>query len=318
MRRRMVGVLILVLAGALPGAPGERVVYGQAPHGEHSHPSGEASKPSETATPPASASGQVPRRLTMEELHRAGGVPRGWRFMLPSGDAARGKQVFADLECYKCHAVKGEGFPAPSGEAGKVGPELTGMGGHHPAEYLGEAILAPNHVIVLGPGYTGVDGLSIMPSFADSLSVTQWLDLVAYLKSLTAGGDEAHRADVVRERVAGEYRIRLIFAAGHGHHGAGSGGHLMAFITDREVGEPVPYLPVVAIVAAAGRPLQRVRLAPMVSERGFHYGADIVLPEQMQRVTLSIGASTMQTAGPHKNRFKKPVTAAFEWRPAGH
>jgi mono/diheme cytochrome c family protein len=325
MRPHLGGLLILALASALLGTPGDRVAYGQAPHAGHGRPAGDAPQPQEPAE------GKQPRRLTMEELHRAGGVPRGWRFMLPSGDAAKGKAVFADLECYKCHTVKGEGFPASSGEAGKAGPELTGMGGHHPAEYLAEAILAPNHVIVLGPGYTGTDGLSIMPSFADSLSVTQWLDLVAYLKSLTAGADDSHPADVVRERVAGEYRIRLIYAAGHGHHGSESGGHgahahaapaarghLMAFITDREAEEPVPYLPVTAIVVAAGRPLQRVRLAPMVSERGFHYGADVVLPEQMQRVTLSIGASTMQAAEPLKNKFKKPVTAVFDWGPAGH
>jgi hypothetical protein len=326
MGRRPVVLLIIALALALHGTPGERAVHGQAPHAGHGQPAGDSAKPQAPAEAPQ------PRRLTMEELHRAGGVPRGWRFMLPSGDAVKGKQVFADLECYKCHTVKDEGFPASSGEAGKVGPELTGMGGHHPAEYLAEAILAPNHVIVLGPGYTGADGLSIMPSFADSLSVTQWLDLVAYLKGLTAAGGEAHGSEVVRERVAGDYRIRLIYATGHGQHGAAPGGHsgapthaapaaqghLMAFIIDREVEEPVPYLPVTAIVAAAGQPLQRVRLVPMVSDRGFHYGADIVLPEQMQRITLSIGIANMLMTGSLKTRFKKPVSAVFDWGPAGH
>jgi len=317
---RRVGLLLIAVAWALLGPPAERAVHGQAPHAGHGQPAGDAAKPQTPAETPQ------PRKLTMEELHRAGGVPRGWRFMLPSGDATKGKQVFADLECYKCHTVKGEGFPAASGEAGKVGPELTGMGGHHPAEYLAEAILAPNHVIVLGPGYTGPDGLSIMPSFADSLSVTQWLDLVAYLKSLTGGGEDTHGADVVRERVVGDYRIRLIYSTGHGQHGAAHGGahahagqgHLMAFITDREVEEPVPYLPVAAIVAAAGQPLQRVRLAPMVNDRGFHYGADIVLPEQMQRITLSIGTANLLTGGSVKNRFRKPVSAVFDWGAADH
>lgn len=325
MGRRPVGLLIVALAWTLLGAPGERAVHGQAPHAGHGQP---AAGGSESPTPAA----REPKRVTMEELHRWGGVPRGWRFALPSGDAAKGRQLFADLECYKCHAVKGESFPAASAEAGNVGADLTGMGGKHPAEYFAESILAPNHVIVQGPGYTGPDGLSIMPSFADSLSVTQWLDLVAYLRSLTTGGDAPHEGEVERERVAGEYRIRLVYATGSGPHGtqpaqgAGAhahgapraGGHLMAFITDREFEEPVPYLPVVVIVAAAGRPLQRVRLAPMVSERGFHYGADLALPEQMQRMTVSIGASAMQTAGSMKNRFKKPVTAIFDWGPAGH
>lgn len=68
------------------------------------------------------------RRVTSEELHRLGGVPRGWRFSLPAGDPARGRGVFAGLECYKCHALEGETFPAVSRGDTDVGPELTGMG----------------------------------------------------------------------------------------------------------------------------------------------------------------------------------------------
>ena len=56
------------------------------------------------------------KRVTMDELHRGGGVPRGWKFTLPSGgDAAKGKQLFADLECYKCHVIKDAGFPPGGG-----------------------------------------------------------------------------------------------------------------------------------------------------------------------------------------------------------
>jgi len=98
------------------------------------------------------------RRFTMEELHRSGGVPRGWKFTLPAGDPAKGRRAFADLECYTCHAIQGEGFPASGGDAKSVGPELTGMGSHHPAEYFAESILAPNAVILDGPGYVGPDG----------------------------------------------------------------------------------------------------------------------------------------------------------------
>ena len=45
-------------------------------------------------------------------------------------------------------------------------------------------MINPNAVIVEGPGYTDVDGRSIMPSYADRLSVTELLDLVAYLRTL--------------------------------------------------------------------------------------------------------------------------------------
>ena len=61
------------------------------------------------------------------------------------------------------------------------------MGAHHPAEYFAESVVNPNRVIVLGTGYTGADGLSKMPSYADTMTLRQLVDLVAYLKSLTTG-----------------------------------------------------------------------------------------------------------------------------------
>jgi mono/diheme cytochrome c family protein len=128
-----------------------------------------------------------PIRATIEQLHEAGGVPRGWTFRLPSGDARRGREVFARLECYRCHRVRGESYPAPSA----AGPELTGIGGHHPAGYIAESILNPNAVIVEGPGYTGPDGRSTMPEYRNVLSVADLLDLVAYLEA--QGGVHRHR-----------------------------------------------------------------------------------------------------------------------------
>lgn len=126
------------------------------------------------------AASAQPVRVTMAELHAGGGVPRGWRFTPPAGDAARGRQVFLRSGCFACHAVAGEPFPPSSG----VGPDLTGAGEHHPVAYLMESVINPNAVIVQGPGYTGPDGLSIMPSYADRLAVQELLDLVAFLGGL--------------------------------------------------------------------------------------------------------------------------------------
>ena len=72
------------------------------------------------------------------------------------------------------------------------GPDLTGLGMHHPAEYFPEAIMNPNRLIVDGPGYTGPDGLSTMPSYAEIMTIKQLADVVAYLKSLRTGEDMAH------------------------------------------------------------------------------------------------------------------------------
>ena len=126
----------------------------------------------------------------MDALHAHGGVPPGWKFLLPSGDPAQGRQVFVALECFTCHAVKGEEFPRPSKTPQGTGPALTGMGSHHPAEYFAESIMNPNRVIIVGSGYTGPDGLSKMPDYSESLTIKQLVDLVAYLKSLTSSPGE--------------------------------------------------------------------------------------------------------------------------------
>jgi putative copper export protein len=123
---------------------------------------------------------EEPRRVTMAQLHASGGIPSGWLFSPPPGDEARGRAIFLRLGCPACHRVGGES-PAPS--AG-IGPDLTDAGEHHPAGYLLESVINPNAVIIEGPGYTGPDGRSIMPSYADRLTVAELLDLVAYLRTL--------------------------------------------------------------------------------------------------------------------------------------
>lgn len=164
-------LVIVVVAGGICRADGQPA---------HSHPPG--TPPHEH--PPA------PARITMEDLHRSGGVPPGWRFTMPPGDPKEGRVVFVKLECFTCHAVRDEAFPSGAKSAEDVGPDLTGMGSHHPAEYFAEAIMNPNAVIVTGPGYVGQDGFSRMPDYTDVLTGRQLIDLVAYLKSLS-GGDHA-------------------------------------------------------------------------------------------------------------------------------
>jgi len=272
----------------------------------------------------AATVGAQSRRVTMDELHNSGGVPRGWKFTLPAGDPVKGKKVFADLECYKCHVIEGAGFP-PLGSDGKRGPSLTGVGAHHPAAYFAESILAPNAVLLEGPRYIGPDGKSIMPSFADSLSVTQLLDLVAFIKSQDGGaGGHAHGGAGTEERTAGPYKIRLEFraggggggGAGHAHHhapaAAEKSGHLMAFVSDATTGDAIPYLPVSASVQIQGAPARTVKLAPMLDGNGFHYGGDVALPPRTQKIVLSIGATTMQVMGADRARFTRAQTVVFD------
>lgn len=154
-----------------------------------------------------------PVYISMEALHAAGGVPPGWQLTLPAGDAAAGREVFTTMQCYTCHTVAGETFPAyPPRE---VGPELTGMGAHHPAAYFAESIINPNAVIVTGKGYTGPDGRSRMPAYNDDLTVTQLLDLVAYLQSLRAPSSHEHHRGSHTSPPAG---TQPHDTGGHGSH----------------------------------------------------------------------------------------------------
>jgi hypothetical protein len=145
---------------------------------------------------PSAPGGERPRaqpgvQLTMMELHRQGGVPRGWKPRVPPGDATAGRDTFVALGCPGCHRVAGEPFAsaAPSGP----GPELTGMGSHHPPAYFAEALLDPDAVVLSGAGWVDDDGRSTMPAYPD-MTVRQLGDLVAYLTSLrqTSGTPSAH------------------------------------------------------------------------------------------------------------------------------
>jgi uncharacterized protein involved in high-affinity Fe2+ transport len=282
---------------------------------------------------------KAPIKITAEELHRLGGVPPGWQFRFPDGDPAAGRAVFAKLECYQCHTIQGESFPQASTPAGNTGPELTGMGDHHPVEYFAESILNPNAIIVMGPGYTDADGMSIMPDYRDTLTVAELIDLVAYVKSLRGGeahdtaghhhGHDEHGA--LLDQVVGDYRIRVMYHDGkagshshedHPHSGPGKGAakakaqsHLMAFITDVKTGEPVPYLPVSATISTTKQSPRTVKLTPMMGGKGFHYGADVTLPPQAAQVTLAIGPTSMRVMPSAAGRFAQSQQVSFDWAP---
>lgn len=309
---------VVVLAGATLLAA-SRVLPAFAQRG-HDHGAAGATP----ARPAAGAKGGV--RVSMEELHRGGGVPPGWRFSWPDGDARKGREAFAKLECYQCHEVKGGAFPPVTPDPTRRGPALAGMGDHHPAEYFAESIINPNAVIVTAPGHTGADGLSIMPDFRDSLTLAETIDVVAYIRSLTGGDGHAHPhagATAERDRVAGDYRVRLAYAGpggggqGHDHrHGSGASApaaHLMVFVSDATLGEPVPYLPVTATIHAGRVAPRVVRLSPMLGGKGFHYGADVTLPAATTKITVAIGRPTLRLMPAAAARFARGAEVSFEW-----
>lgn len=296
-------LLLASAGGSLPARGQGHAGHGQPPNG-----------PAPAASP----------RMTMEALHAAGGVPPGWRFSLPPGDPAAGRQAFVDLKCYTCHAIQGEQFPLKPGETATAGPDLTGMGRYHPTEFLVESILNPNAVLVEGPGFIGGDGRSIMPA-SPGLTAAQLVDLVAYIKA--RGGDAGHAHDPAREQTAGGYRLRLVYraaATGHGEHAhhqpagaatrAQATSRLLVFVADAASGQPIPYLPVTARIEAAGKPARTVKLAPALGEEGFHYGADVTLPEKTSKITLALGPAAMRLGPGARAQLGRAQTAAFDWK----
>ncbi|GEM_PF-1168074 len=138
----------------------------------------------------AIASWAQPAPVKPAPEHGGHGTPEDWKFSWPAGNPAAGREVFVKLECYTCHEVKGETFPAPDPgpDPGKVGPELSAMAPLHPSEYFAEAIINPNAVVEEGRGYRAPDGKSKMPSYNDLVTAQEVIDLVAYLKSLKGEG----------------------------------------------------------------------------------------------------------------------------------
>ncbi|MBX3026337.1 cytochrome c [bacterium] len=130
-------------------------------------------------------------RITMEALHAAGGVPPGWELALIPGDVLSGRQLFITQGCHNCHVVQGANLPEVPPAQRQPGPELTGMGSHHPPVYFLESIVNPQAVRVEGAGYLTSDGHSTMPAYPD-LTVAQLQDLVVFLASLTSGGEACH------------------------------------------------------------------------------------------------------------------------------
>jgi hypothetical protein len=108
----------------------------------------------------------------------------------------KGREAFVRFECYSCHEVQGEQFPA-LGTRETLGPELSRMGPLHEPEYFVEAIVNPSAVIESGKGYEAADGSSKMPSYSDSMTVQEFIDLVTYLRALPPPAPRRQRRKAV-------------------------------------------------------------------------------------------------------------------------
>jgi len=110
----------------------------------------------------------------------------GKGFTLPDGDPAQGQVVFVELNCHHCHTVTGAGdLPQLEEEREmniRLGGEVPRIGTYGE---LVTAVINPSHRLAKGHRHEDVseDGKSLMNNYNDVLTVTQLIDLVAFLQS---------------------------------------------------------------------------------------------------------------------------------------
>lgn len=108
---------------------------------------------------------------------------------LPKGDIEKGRQAFIDMKCYRCHTVAGVELPAVEHEttiALELGGEVVRVKSYGE---LVTSIVNPTHVVsrkyLDSLGELAKEGKieSPMPVFNDKMTVSQLINLVAFLDS---------------------------------------------------------------------------------------------------------------------------------------
>lgn len=106
-------------------------------------------------------------------------------FALPPGDIERGQALFVEYRCTTCHTVRDLDLPAPT-EAGPVKVSLGGRVSRLASyEELVTSIVNPSHKLVrFGKAEElTADGESLMTVYNDVMTVSDLIDLVAFLDS---------------------------------------------------------------------------------------------------------------------------------------
>lgn len=104
---------------------------------------------------------------------------------MPEGDAERGRETFASLNCTACHTVAGVEFESPGGapqERIRLGGETSYVRTYGD---LVTSIINPSHRFAYGYRDEAVktdEGESKMRFYNDEMTVTQLTNLVAFLQ----------------------------------------------------------------------------------------------------------------------------------------
>lgn len=109
----------------------------------------------------------------------------GKGLVLPEGNIEKGKAAFLALKCHECHRVDGVEFPSPVSTVATnvvLGGKVTRIQSYGE---LVTSVINPSHG--LAPGFDKIQArgarLSPMPEFNETMTVSQLIDLVAFLQS---------------------------------------------------------------------------------------------------------------------------------------
>ena len=114
------------------------------------------------------------------------GEPQGPDFALPEGDVDAGRSLFISYGCIGCHVIPNSDLPEPAEE----GPVRVVLGGRvsrvktYPE--LVTSIINPSHRLTgrfNRPEEVSRDGESLMVVYNDVMTVTELINLVAFLES---------------------------------------------------------------------------------------------------------------------------------------
>lgn len=108
----------------------------------------------------------------------------GSGFTLPTGDSEKGQQVFVEQNCHRCHTVAATDLPIVEEREMnlRLGGEVARIGTYGE---LVTSIINPSHRLAKGHVTEDVsaEGESLMENYNDVLTVSQLIDLVAFLQS---------------------------------------------------------------------------------------------------------------------------------------
>lgn len=106
-------------------------------------------------------------------------------FALPEGDIARGQELFVSFDCTACHTVRDLDLPQPEVK----GPVSISLGGRvsklKSYQELLTSVVNPSHKLMKRQKVDEIsrDGESLMTVYNDVMTVTELVDIVAFLES---------------------------------------------------------------------------------------------------------------------------------------